>query len=314
VFPCESAHSSTGPAIPRFILSTTDLPASYSDSHALPVRVLEPHSGLDAFREAGGSLWTSFGQARQLAWRFFLRDTRADHRQSVLGYVWLLVPALANTVVWVFLNDQKIIEVNSGAIPYPLFVLAGVVIWTAFNASVMAMLSVIGEARGMLAKVSFPHEALVYSAFLKSLLNALITSLVLIPALLLFATRWQIEMLLFPVALIASLLLGCALGLIALPIAALYADVGRAVQLILRFGFFLTPVIFALPPAGMARRLMLLNPVTPVIASGRAWLAGSGEAMPGAFLAVVAGCVIVLALGLLVYKVALPHLIERLGG
>jgi lipopolysaccharide transport system permease protein len=121
-------------------------------------------------------------------------------------------------------------------------------------------------------------------------------------------------MLLFPVALIASLLLGCALGLIALPIAALYADVGRAVQVILRFGFFLTPVIFALPRAGVARRLMLLNPVTPVITSGRAWLTGSGEAMPGAFLAVVAGCAIVLALGLLIYKVALPHLVERLGG
>jgi lipopolysaccharide transport system permease protein len=290
------------------------LSASYSDSPALPVRVLEPHSGLDAFREAVRSLWTSFGQARQLAWRFFLRDTRADHRQSLLGYIWLVVPALANTVVWVFLNDQKIIQVNSGAVPYPLFVLTGTVIWTAFNASLMVMLSVIGDARGVLAKVSFPHEALLYAAFLKSLLNALITSLVLIPALILFATAWQPAMLLFPVALIASLLLGCALGLIALPIAALYADVGRAVQLILRFGFFLTPVIFALPPAGVARRLMLLNPVTPVIASGRAWLTGSGEAMPGAFLAVVAGCVIVLALGLLVYKVALPHLIERLGG
>lgn len=280
----------------------------------MPVRVIEPHSGLDAFREAVRSLWTSFHQARQLAWRFFLRDTRADHRQSLLGYVWLVVPALANTVIWVFLNDQKIIQVNSGSVPYPLFVLTGTVLWTTFNASLMAMLGVIGEARGMLAKVSFPHEALIYSAFLKSLLNAVITSLVLVPALLLFAVSWRLEMLLFFFALGASLFLGSALGLLAIPIAALYSDVGRAVQLVLRFGFFLTPVIFALPPAGLARRLMLLNPATPVIASGRAWLTGSAEAMPEAFLAVLAGCAIVLALGLLVYKVALPHLIERLGG
>lgn len=322
----ESAHGPTrrarwlfsssghGAGNSRIHLSTTDLSASYSDSPALAVRVLEPYSGLDAFRQAVRSLWTSFDQARQLAWRFFLRDTRAEHRQSLLGYVWLVVPALANTVIWVFLNDQKIIQVNSGSVPYPLFVLTGTVLWTTFNSSLMAMLGVIGEARGMLAKVSFPHEALIYSAFLKSLLNAIITSLVLIPALFLFAAGWQSGMLLFPVALAASLLLGCALGLIAIPIATLYADVGRAVQLVLRVGFFLTPVIFALPPAGVARRLMLLNPVTPVITSGRAWLTGSGEAMPGAFLAVVAGCVIVLALGLLVYKVALPHLIERLGG
>jgi len=295
-------------------ITATDLPASFIDSHALPVRVLEPHSGLDAFREAVRSLWKSFHQARQLAWRFFLRDTRADHRQSLLGYVWLLVPALANTVTWVFLNNQKIIQVDSGSVPYPLFVLTGTVLWTTFNASLMAMLGVVGEARGMLAKVSFPHEALIYSAFLKSLLNSVITAAVLIPALFLFADRWDSAMLLFPLALAGSLLLGCALGMLAIPIATLYSDVGRAVQLVLRFGFFLTPVIFALPSEGMARRLMLLNPVTPVIATGRAWLTGSAEAMPGAFFAVIGACVIATALGLVIYKVALPHLIERLGG
>lgn len=243
-----------------------------------------------------------------------MRDTQADHRQSLLGYVWLVVPVLANTVIWVFLNDQNIIRVKSGAVPYPLFVLTGTVLWTAFNASVMAMLSVIGDSRGMLAKVRFPHEALLYSAFLKSLLNALLTSLVLIPGLLLFQAEWRPAMVLFPAALMGSLLLGCALGLIVLPIAALYSDVSRAVQLALRFGFFVTPIIFALPPDGVARRLMLLNPVTPVIVTGRAWLTGSGEAMPVAFLALLAGCLVFLALGALIYKVALPHLIERLGG
>lgn len=285
-----------------------------SHSAGLSVRILEPHSGLDAFRDAIRSLGTSFAQARQLAWRFFLRDTRAEHRQSLLGYVWLVAPALANTMVWVFLNDQKIIQINSGAVPYPLFVLTGTVLWTAFNASLMGMLNVIGDARGMLAKVNFPHEALLYAAMLKSVLNAVITALVLVPTLFLFATAWRPEMALFPFALAASLLLGGALGLIALPIAALYADIGRAVQLVLRFGFFLTPVIFAVPASGLARRLMMLNPVTPVITTGRAWLTGSGEAMPVAFLAVVAGCSVVLALGVIIYKVSLPHLIERIGG
>lgn len=288
--------------------------ASPSHSPGLTVRILEPHSGLDAFRDALRSLGTSFAPARKLAWRFFLRDTRAEHRQSLLGYVWLVAPALANTMVWVFLNDQKIIQINSGAVPYPLFVLTGTVLWTAFNASFVGMLNVIGDARGMLAKVNFPHEALLYAAMVKSMLNAVITALVLVPALFLFATAWRPEMALFPFALAASLLLGSALGLIALPIAALYSDIGRAVQLVLRFGFFLTPVIFAVPASGLARRFMMLNPATPVIATGRAWLTGSGEAMPVAFLAVVAGCAVVLAFGVIIYKVSLPHLIERIGG
>lgn len=296
------------------LISDSTLTTSRSYPTSLEVRVITPYSGLDAFRDAVNGLWTGFAQARKLAWRFFLRDTRADHRQSVLGYFWLVVPALANTLTWVFLNNQKIIQIDSGPVAYPVFVLSGTILWTAFNGSLMSMLGVINAARGVLSKVNFPHEALIYSAFFKSLVDASIASLLLIPAIIVFGTPLQPAMLLFPVALLGSLLLGCALGLIALPLAALYADVGRIVQLILRFGFFLTPVIFPLPATGLARSLMLLNPATPVIVSGRAWLTGSAEAMPTAFIAIFASCVALCGIGLVFYKVALPHLIERLSG
>lgn len=280
----------------------------------LPVRVITPHAGIDAFRDALRSIRTSFGPARQLAWRFFLRDTRADHRQSLLGYAWLVVPVLANTLVWVFLNSSRIIRVDSGSVPYPLFVLSGTILWTALNGSLMSMLGVIGSARGALGKVNFPHEALVYTAILKAVVDALIASLLLIPALLLYQIVWHPGMLVFPVAVLGSLVLGAALGLLGLPLAALYPDVGRGVQLVLRFGYFFTPIIFQLPGQGLARSIMLLNPATPVVISGRAWLTGSGEAMPVAFAWVVTVSIVLFAAGLLFYKVAMPHLIERLSG
>jgi lipopolysaccharide transport system permease protein len=59
---------------------------------------------------------------------------------------------------------------------------------------------------------------------------------------------------------------------------------------------------------------MLLNPITPVVVTGRDWLTGSGEGMPGAFAAVFAAAIVVLIIGILFYKVALPHLVERLSG
>ncbi len=57
---------------------------------------------------------------------------------------------------------------------------------------------------------------------------------------------------------------------------------------------------------------MLLNPVTPILVSGRTWLTGSGEAMPTIFLAVVGVSLILIVVGLVIYKVVLPTLIERL--
>lgn len=279
----------------------------------MQVRVITPHSGLEGFSNALRSLVTSFDSARHLAWRFFLRDTRADHRQSILGYSWLLIVPLANTLVWVFLNDQNVINVATPEVHYAVFVLSGTILWTAFNGSLMAMLAVVNSARGLLAKVNFPHEALPYAAFLKSGLDAGIAAVLLLPALLMFDVPLRSSMALYPLAMLASLLLGSSLGLLVLPLAALYPDIGRAVQLGLRFGFFFTPVIFQLPAAGMARSAMLLNPATPVIVSGRAWLVGTGEAMPTGFAIVFAACLVVTAAALLFYKIAVPYLVERLG-
>jgi lipopolysaccharide transport system permease protein len=258
------------------------------------------------------SLRTDFPQARHLAWRFFLRDTSADHRQSLLGYLWLLFPPLVNAVVWIFLTGQKVVSVDTGSTPYPLFVISGTLIWTSFNTSVMAMLSVVSQARGMLAKVNFPQEALVYAALMKAAVDTLIASLLLLPALIYFRVPIHPSLLLFPVALAGSLIAGAAVGLVLHPIAALYSDIGRGVQLILRFGFFIAPVVFPLPSRGIARTIMLLNPATPALVSGRAWLSGVGGALPTAFAVVSITSLVVLLLALIVFKVTVVHLIERL--
>jgi lipopolysaccharide transport system permease protein len=213
--------------------------------------------------------------------------------------------------VWVFLNHQRVITIDSGSVPYPLFVLSGVILWTAFNGSLMSMLGVIGAARAFLGKVNFPHESLIYSAVMKSLLDALLAALMVIPALFLFAGNFRSTIVLFPVALLGSIVAGTAIGILILPVAALYNDVSRAIQLVLRFAFFLAPVVFALPASGIARKIMLLNPATPIIATGRDWLTGSGEAMTVGFILVLAVSLLVLSFGMIVFKVVLPHLIER---
>jgi lipopolysaccharide transport system permease protein len=232
----------------------------------------------------------------------------------LLGYFWILLPPLANTLVWVMLNKSEVVSIDSGGVPYPLFVLAGTILWAAFNGALMATLGIVNEARGVLAKVNFPHESLLYAAILKASVDALIAALLLVPALFLFPVASGLQSLLFIPALMATLLLGVALGLILVPIATLYSDVSKAAQLALRFGFFVTPVIFPLPASGLARTLMSWNPATSLIVSGRSWLVGGGETLPAAFIAVVIGSILLATVGLLFFKVAMPHLIERIGG
>jgi homopolymeric O-antigen transport system permease protein len=278
----------------------------------LPVRVITPHSGLDAFEDAIRSLVRDFPQSRALAWRMLVRDTRAMYRQSLLGYVWLFLPPLATVLVWVLLNSTSLVHIDSGNVPYPLFVLTGTVLWTAFNASVMAMQEIMGTARSALSKVNFPHEALVMTAFGKAVTNSVIPVLLLVPALALYRVTPEASGLLFPLGFVALMLLGSAIGLLFVPLGALYGDVGRAIQLALRFGFFLTPVIYALPTSGFSRTLLLINPVTAPLVSGRAWLLGSESSlfMPTVIVLIVS--IVLLLLSTIALKVVMPFLIERL--
>ena len=284
-------------------------------SHAqlgLQERIITPHNGIEAFTDASRSMVRDWPFTRGLAWRMFLRDTRATYRQSFLGYFWLLLPALANTLVWVFLNGAKVVNIDSGDVPYPLFVFTGTVLWTAFNGSLVGAMSIIEEARGTLAKVNFPHESLILTAFGKSLLNTAATAIFVIPFLFLYHVEFRTTMLLFPLGMLATILCGTALGLIVVPFAALFSDLGRAIHLGLRFGFFLTPVIFPVPKSGWGHQLMVLNPATSLFVTSRSWLIGGEPPMYLAFSLVVFASVILLTLGVVMLKVALPHIIERI--
>ncbi len=285
-----------------------------TEADALPIRIITPHNGLDAFKDAYRSIIRDWPQTQSLAWRLFLRDTRAAYRSSFLGYVWLLLPALANTLVWVFLNSQDVVNIDSGDVPYPLFVFTGTVLWTAFNGALTGAMGIIQEAGGTLSKVNFPHEALLLNALWKSLLNSAATAIFLIPFLILFPVPLTWHLLLFPIGLFVIMLFGLAVGLIIVPIGALFNDLTRAIHLGLRFLFFLTPVIFPLPASGLARTLFQLNPVTPLLVSTRGWLIGGEQAMPIAFIALTCLTLFLLAIGTIIFKVALPHIIERISG
>lgn len=278
----------------------------------LPVRIITPHSGREAFADAISSLVSNFSQSRDLAWRLLLRDTSAMYRQSLLGYVWLLLPPLATVFIWVFLNKQNLVHISTGEVPYPLFVMTGTVLWGAFNSSVMAMQGVLSGAGGSLSKVNFPHEALIMASFGKALLDSVPPVVLLVPALLLYGGTFNLGMLLFPVGFLVIILTGSALGLIFVPIGALYGDVGRAIQFALRFGFFVTPVVYALPKSGLTRTLMLWNPVTAPLVSSRTWMVGGEVPLVKEMILICVASLLILGFATVAFKVVMPHLIERM--
>ena len=103
-------------------------------------------------------------EGRELAWRLFLRDVRAQYRQSILGYVWVFIPPLVASLPFIFLSSQGVMNIGETPIPYPAYAIIGTTIWQVFSDSMNAPLRAVLAARSMLARINLPREAILLSA------------------------------------------------------------------------------------------------------------------------------------------------------
>lgn len=250
--------------------------------------------------------------ARELAWRLAVRDISAQYRQAMLGIAWALILPLVNTVTWIFLNSTGIVAVADTALPYPVYVFTGTMLWQIFTEAFQAPNLQVNQAKAMLSKVNFPHEAIILSGLVQTGFNALIKIGLLIPAILILGVYPNWGLALLPLGILALMLAGTALGLLLTPIGALYADVAKGIGLVTQFWMYITPVVFALPESGLTAVIFRLNPLTPLILTSRDWLTGFRPEFLLDFVIVNLVMGALLILGWVIYRVSMPILIERM--
>ncbi len=162
-------------------------------------------------------------------------------------------------------------------------------------------------------KNQFPREALVVSGIYQTIFNALIKVALLLIALLVMGIHPDWSLLLFPIGVLALILVGTLIGLALTPVGLLYADVGKGIPLLMQFLMYLTPVVFAMPKDGLPATLFQLNPLTPLILTARDWLTGFTPEHLGYFVVVNVVSIVLLFMFWVVFRLAMPILIERIG-
>jgi len=276
------------------------------------VTIYTPESALASPGRMLRAMFGDLAAGRELAWRLAVRDIRAQYRQAFLGILWAFIIPLVNAIAWIFLNGSGIISVADTSLPYPVYAFTGTMLWAIFMEALNAPLQQVNAARGMLAKLNFPREALIVSGLYQVLFNAAIKLVLLLCVLFLFGITPGWGVILFPLGVVSLLLVGTAVGLLITPVGLLYTDVGRALPLLMQFLMFVSPVVFPVPETGWAATLFHLNPLTPVILAGRGWLTGASPAALDGFLLVNSVAFLLLLSVWAVYRVAMPILIERM--
>ena len=94
------------------------------------------------------SMFSDLVASRELAWRLFVRNVSARYRQTLLGYVWIVVPPLAATAAFAFLQAQGVLTAQPTDVPYPFYVLVGTGLWQVFADAINRISRVTLDAAG----------------------------------------------------------------------------------------------------------------------------------------------------------------------
>jgi lipopolysaccharide transport system permease protein len=225
-------------------------------------------------RIAAASPWYETGlselaRAHELLFVFTWRQIGVQYKQAILGIGWAVLSPLMSTVVFTFVFG-KLAAIPSEGLPYPLFVLSGLITWQYFTRSITAgSNSIVGNSH-IITKVYFPRMILPLSAVLAGLVDYVVNLTVLLLLTVFYSRAPGVQLALLPVFVMLAAMIGFALSLWLSALNALYRDIGFMIPLALQTWMFLTPVIYpsGLVPGGWTW-LLLLNPMTVVVQGAR---------------------------------------------
>lgn len=251
--------------------------------------------------------------SRELAWRLFIRDISAQYRQSLLGVFWAFFPPIITSVIFILLQSRNIISTSTINLPYPAYVLIGTTLWQIFADSVNAPLKATINAKPYIVKIFFPREALIFSAFLSVMFNVVIRMIIIIGVLIFYKIQIQWGILLAPFGIFVLVLLGIVIGILITPIGMLYSDVSTSLPIVLQLLFFATPVVYSLPEKFPFSLISIINPVSPILIATRNIITvGYIDNLLHVTIVLIL-TIVVFFFSLLLYRISLPILIEKLG-
>ncbi len=256
----------------------------------------------------------SLPQAHELGFRLFKRNLKALYRQSFFGFAWALLPPLATAVLWIFLRSNNVISVQDTGVSYSVFVITGTMLWQVFSEAILAPLTQVIDNKIMLSKINIPREGLLLSGLYQLIFNTSIKMLLLACVFLYFHQTISLASIIFaPVGLFAIVLAGFSIGLLLTPIGMLYQDINRGLGVLLPFFMYLTPTVYPVSREGMIGLIMKFNPIAIFITQTRNWLTAQPVFDMEFFWVYTFLIILVFLVGLVLYRLSMPIIIERIG-
>src|SRR6188768_2315258 len=225
-------------------------------------------------------------KSRDLLWNLTLRELRTKYRRSFLGWAWSMLNPLSQILIYGFVfgtlfDSTPPIGTPSGLDNFALWLLCGLLPWNFFSLVTSLGLGAVSANAGLVRRVAFPREVLVFSNVLHACVQFSIEMSLLLVIMLIAGSPFLPWL---PVVLLTSVLLAIfATGVaMALSVLAVYfRDVSYLWAIVTQVWFFATAIVY--PPSLMESKaptwvynILKLNPMNAFIETYRRCLYDAG--------------------------------------
>lgn len=246
-------------------------------------------------------------QYRDLIFLFVKRSFAVQYKQTILGPLWFLINPLLTTVIYTLVFGN-IAGFSTDGVPQFAFYLCGTAIWQYFSSCLNETSNTFVKNSNVFGKVYFPRLTVPIATVVFSLINFLVVFAAAIVTIVVYWVQGMpiglsYRILLVPVLVLHTALLGLGCGIIISSLTTKYRDLQVLVSFGVSLWMYATPVVYTinqLPES--VQKIIMLNPMSPIVHNFRYAMMGSGYLEIKYWIVSAIITVILLSIGVLLFN------------
>lgn len=141
-----------------------------------------------------------------------LKDIIVRYKQTVLGVMWAIIQPVISMIIMTFIFGN-IAKLDSGGVPYPVMVFAGLIPWSFFSSGMSSISNSLVGNGNLISKVYFPRLTLPISSLITACIDSFISLGILAIMMIGFMYAPPIRILILPLFYILAFILVFGTGI-----------------------------------------------------------------------------------------------------
>jgi lipopolysaccharide transport system permease protein len=247
--------------------------------------------------------WKELWQYRELFYFFSWRDVKIRYKQTVLGFLWVILQPLIMMIIFTVFFGRAL-KVPSQNLPYPVFVFSGLLIWNVFSTGLASASNSMISNSSIIKKIYFPRLIIPVSSILVAVLDFFIAFALFVGMLLILGQSVSLSAVwCWPMSLLLVVIATLGPGSWLAALNAKYRDFRYVIPFLTQVLFFTTPVLYPVSVLHypVVRYLLAASPLYAAIELFRAPIIGSQPDVTLMAISLIS-CASILIIGLLYFK------------